>query len=363
MVASSPPGATFEVQVWPTVPLTVAVAADRRQPLPTAVTAGFSASDPNDHRFPKGEVPCSVDAETRRISCEIPIGGPFDLALRAPGYASAYAWDLVHRRDAPAKPPAWRLARGGSVTGFVQASGRDLDPARCTVALEPVVADLQGSEREVTQLEKRGASVHPDRRGFFQLADVAPGSYRIRAHQEGYTEAVAGPVTVAKDEESSLGSPLELVRPFGLEVDVEPRDRHPPAAVADPARPARIRQLPGHPRLRPANLAPGRRALPRPLPGVLRGPGRGLERKHVVRRPDRAPRPGSAALRLAPAARGLGHRDPRQRPARDRPGVPQPARGGGHLGDERRRTGATRSSCLERTSPGRSRSVPPATTR
>jgi hypothetical protein len=222
MVASSPADAVFEVRVWPTEPLVVVVEVDRRQALPTTVTARFSASDPNDHRFPRGEVPCAVETIPPRATCEIPLGGPFDLVLQAPGYAGDYLWGLVHRHGAPARPASWRLTRGGSVTGFVEAAGRDLDPARCTVELEPVVADLQGSDRQAAQLEKRGTQVHPDRRGFFQLADVAAGSYRVRASQEGYSEAVAGPVAVAKGAESRLGSPLELVRPFALEVDVEP---------------------------------------------------------------------------------------------------------------------------------------------
>ena len=222
MVASSPPGAGFEVQVWPTAPIAVALEAARDQALPERVTAHFSPSDPNDRRYPSGESDCSVDAKARRVTCEIPSGGPFDLALHARGYVPAYAWDLVHRREAPARPPAWRLTAGGSVAGFVEAAGRDLDPARCTIALEPVVADLQPTDRQETQLEKRGTSVHPNRRGFFQLADVAPGTYRLRARQAGYSEAAAGPVAVAKGEELRFERPLELVRPFELEVDVEP---------------------------------------------------------------------------------------------------------------------------------------------
>lgn len=219
---TEPRGDVVEIRVWATAPMTIPLEAPRGVALPEEVQARFGPPAPQDLGYPSGAVGCEIAPAARTASCALPVGGPFDLSLRAAGFAGAYYWDLSHTIEAPARLSAWRLSRGGSVIGFVQASDRDLRPEACIVKLEPVVGELQGSEETAVRLRRMTQTARVTPRGFFQWVDVPPGSYRIRAHQPGYSESVVGPVSVYERGEVELADPVVMVRPFSIEIEVFP---------------------------------------------------------------------------------------------------------------------------------------------
>jgi hypothetical protein len=158
--------------------------------------------------------------ENRRLACPSP-AGTFDLRLRAKGFVSQYRWD--RRVPAGGELDLGKLAlrRGASVVGTVAAPARDFRFQDCRVELRPRLTAPAAERDEVRSGEKTEvATVNP--RGFFELAGVAPGSYRLTVRHPRYAPAIVAPVEVAA----------------GAETEIQRIDLHPPVALAirlDPA--------------------------------------------------------------------------------------------------------------------------------
>ncbi len=154
-----------------------------------------------------------------RFLCPVP-AGRLDLRLGAPGFVALYSWGVDIGRRETEDLGVLKLRPGASVVGWVQIPDPSIDSQDPTVELLPVVAGRagrgEGERHAAVALE-----TSTNRRGFFQLAGVAPGRYTLRARHPRYSTAQVSPVTVEGREETEL-EPIELEPPASLEVRITP---------------------------------------------------------------------------------------------------------------------------------------------
>lgn len=164
---------------------------------------------------PRGSVDCPVADD--HWTCTLP-EGVLDLRLHAPGFASALLWEVPVQAGTEAAGGSVQLVPGAAVLGRVE--GGDAE-AEVVVEIRPDGAeslDAYSAER----LGQLFRVVEPDRRGFFQFRDLAPGQYRVEATAAGRAAAVRAGVEVLEGRETDLGPPLVLQPPSRLELQVDP---------------------------------------------------------------------------------------------------------------------------------------------
>ena len=216
------PRRSWDIALWPLARVAgEVVLAEPKGQMPKSVEAEFHPPphQPLTAEAPIGRAKCDVDAGGR-VACELP-AARLDLAIRAPGFVPVYRWGF----EVPAKgrPTVGRLVlrRGASLSGFVVwESGAAIGEA--WVSIEPYAGpgcDPQGVGQRLRGTARR---TRVDGRGFFQVADLAPGLYRVRAEQVGLVPAGSSPLEVRAQEEARLLEPLELRRPTALELTLAP---------------------------------------------------------------------------------------------------------------------------------------------
>lgn len=159
-----------------------------------------------------GRVVCPIRAN--EWTCRLPVGR-LDLRLSLPSFADSFYWGV----ELPPRGltlPETVLHDGSSVFGWVL-SESSLAVEQALVTLSPdagPLTDYQGSQL-------RWATASTDGRGFFHLAGVPPGQYRLNASRAGAL-AEGRTVTVGTDRAVPLEEPLVLYEPRELEVFVDP---------------------------------------------------------------------------------------------------------------------------------------------
>lgn len=194
---------------WWTPPQTIPVPHETAIPFPllataplTGTMAGADGVDELRLRFRRdtkeGEVRCPV--QEGRWLCRLPAGS-WDIRLRARGYVSHYAWDVV----APTSLGQLQWKRGASLVGRIElAKGVSV---RMTDVRVTLGADL---------------SVTPTEKGFFHFEGVAPGEYVLAARAGDRLGAPTQQVVVIADREAELRAPLVLARAAKLELAIMP---------------------------------------------------------------------------------------------------------------------------------------------
>lgn len=157
-----------------------------------------------------------------RFDCPAP-AGRWDLRARARGHVSHFFWGAALHRGKPLRLGVLRLQRGASVTGWVVRTGNSsasTAAGSCKIRLAP---QATGPSPAAADAGKRlDRTTVADARGFFHLAGVAPGTYRVTAEQAGFAPASFFPLTVLADSESALREPLVLRPPLRLAVQIDP---------------------------------------------------------------------------------------------------------------------------------------------
>lgn len=199
--------------------LTGRIVLPRDQQLPTEITARFEAAPGSEHPIDQDTVVCPVRAD--RWRCKLP-AGELDLRLRARGFVSHYRWGVVVRPRDASDLGLIRLVRGASVVGWLDPPpDPTFDFSDCRVDLLP---SLAAPSYDAVDRERRKALVAEEQindRGFFELAGVSPGSYRLRVSHSHYAPTTRAPVEVLPDAETEIRG-LEL-HPFStVAVSVEP---------------------------------------------------------------------------------------------------------------------------------------------
>lgn len=169
----------------------------------------------------EGEVrqSCGLDGEGS-FRCRLPALA-LDFHLHAPGFVPRYFWNVAVEAHTE-RMGTLALRPGASVVGRVETSEGLPPAAGAMVVLEPATSTPRQHARSEAKLDRRGRRALVDRRGFFQLSDIAPGSYRVRVEKSGYAPAEAGPFTVYDGRETILPQPLALHPPVEFELVLEP---------------------------------------------------------------------------------------------------------------------------------------------
>lgn len=176
-----------------------------------------TAFTPSSAKLPDGRVDCAV-AEDGRFSCEVP-QGTLDLRLRHPGFAVVYRWG-VEVDEQPTSLARIELVPGASMAGFVVVESTTVSPD-VWVELRPEAAG-RASPAVRQRLDAMELRTAPDERGFFQLRDVPPGTYRLRAGADSFVPVSLSPIRIVEGKESFLRAPLRLAPPVPFHLVVDP---------------------------------------------------------------------------------------------------------------------------------------------
>jgi hypothetical protein len=205
---------TIDLTAWETRSIKGAIAAGSGT-LPSALSIAARWTPSRDvtggSAVPEGEVPCEL--REREFRCDVPRAA-IDLRIRPRGFVSAFFWGVRADQSATMTLPEITLKRGGVIVGYVTAAkGVKLDARQTRVA-----AFAQSAATHSATI---------DRRGFFMIEGVEPGSYRI--------SATSG-VGIASEErlvELKPGLETELLRPLILEKLVPLRITVQPALIPE----------------------------------------------------------------------------------------------------------------------------------
>lgn len=146
--------------------------------------------------------------------------GELDLRFATDGWAPIYRWG-IEVEDETAQLGPLRFTRGSSVSGYLEDRSAELPIAGATVAALPASADELG-ENARRRLQALAIGTTTNDRGFFQLAGLAPGRYRLEIALAGFFPAEPPLVEVVEDSESRLAEPIALVPAMRLTVFVDP---------------------------------------------------------------------------------------------------------------------------------------------
>jgi hypothetical protein len=158
---------------------------------------------------------CTVTDDTWR--CQVPAEITFDFRLEVPGFASQYSWDVFVRSGEVFSAEPQMLVPGASVTGWV-VRGKDSPLRNARVSIYP--RNVQGKNRShsAAQMQTR----RTDRRGFFQFAGLAPGTYRIVSEAAHLSPAVVPDLVVKSAEAITLPRPLRQDEPAAFDILIQP---------------------------------------------------------------------------------------------------------------------------------------------
>lgn len=152
--------------------------------------------------------------------CEVPVGR-LDFRLSLPGAAAHFGWDVEVGPTKPSELGEIALRPGSSVTGWViNAAGQGLAGSQVRLLPQGAEASVEPSDRQ--QMRLRSFSADTNERGFFQIAGVPEGNYRLEAEAKGLAEARRDDVEVEEGLETRLRSEIVLDHPASLTLTVEP---------------------------------------------------------------------------------------------------------------------------------------------
>lgn len=219
VAAKGDPGTRVSVRLVSTGFLEGVVRAPASEQVPREISARFEPAPGSSISFPRSTTSCPVvDA---RFRCELP-AGKLDLRLRARGFVSHYRWGETVSPRSRRDVGDLQLVRGASVVGWVEPPSEPGFRFRdCQVELQPSLAGASPGEADRRRRASISARARINDRGFFSLASVAPGSYRLTVLHPDYAPASRAPVDVAPGSETEVRG-IEL-QPFsGLTVSISP---------------------------------------------------------------------------------------------------------------------------------------------
>jgi hypothetical protein len=191
--------------------------AARPGPAPGALKLRFSSQTGQGL---SGEAACAV-ADDGGVSWWLPVG-VFDLQLSAEGFVSVYFWDRTVATGTDTDLGAIRLVPGNSLTGWLRTEDGKPLARSAAVVLRPAGAELPEAARKGLRLDALDLAKRPDGTGFFHFAGVAPGTYDLLAHQDGYVDAVRHGVAVHDGLEARVSGDVVLTTPRTAAVEVTP---------------------------------------------------------------------------------------------------------------------------------------------
>lgn len=165
-----------------------------------------------------GTTDCRIEDSLAR--CELP-AGRFDLRLVAEGFVPQYLWGVELEPGGRLDLGRLTFERGSSVAGWVVARA-PAKPAQATAHLLPLFSGAIPRTADRRRLEELERSAEVDERGFFQVAGVEPGSYRLEIRHPTHTALPLGPLQVLPERGLEIGEPIELQPPVDLTLWIHP---------------------------------------------------------------------------------------------------------------------------------------------
>jgi len=163
--------------------------------------------------MPESATSCSLDGT--RWHCAVPAGVTFDLRLEVPGFSAVYYWDVVAGAQGRRVLEPAALRPGASIIGWVQ-NAEKKPLAGASVTLIPL--QFQGNSRRDDLAGRRMRGSQTNKRGFFQIAGLDAGHYRIVSEASGWSAAIIAEVELRTGEAVKLPFPI-LHAPIG-EADI-----------------------------------------------------------------------------------------------------------------------------------------------
>lgn len=206
------------LNLWPTASIRGTLTGEGRTRI-RDIRVSFSPPEesPGGAAAPAGESTCVVD--DGRWHCQVP-SGTHDLRLLSTGYAAEFHWnrEVQAGRELDLGKVAFR--RGASLSGFVtMARGIEAGMKDVAITAQPVSLLTAGTRRAYR------ASVNA--RGFFQIAGMPSGDYRVSA-RTNKLQSDDRAVTIVEDRNAALRSPLVLDRPRKIVLTIHPvPEKHP----------------------------------------------------------------------------------------------------------------------------------------
>lgn len=165
-------------------------------------------------------VACPV--QDNSFQCSVPAGN-FDLKLTASGFAPRYVWAIQFLRETTYSMEPWKLEPGASLVGWVELEG---DPESTgslpKIALERQVSGWLGDPTKRRRMDLRRFEGATDQHGFFQIAGVDAGGFRLRVEADGFIPLEVRDLAMVQGQELVLKEALVLTRPIDVEVTVAP---------------------------------------------------------------------------------------------------------------------------------------------
>ncbi|HEX8154887.1 MAG TPA: carboxypeptidase-like regulatory domain-containing protein [Thermoanaerobaculia bacterium] len=209
-------------RVWKTGVIrgTIKVPEGKRRPAQLTIDVADPPAQPSKLELPRNtRIDCPV-ASDGTWSCAVP-AGVVDLVLRTNGFVPEYRWGVRVRDAAPLQLGAIALRPGASVAGWAAAEGKKIGGARARL-VRLIAPGASGRMRE--RLERRVAQTMVREDGFFQLAEIGPGSYELVVELDGLAPARVSPLEVQAESETVLRHPLRLQPPIDFALRVAPAE-------------------------------------------------------------------------------------------------------------------------------------------
>lgn len=197
----------------------------RGQDLPEEVELRLEVSsrapaDAADPPIPRTAVRCPT--QEGGFACTVP-AMRLDLRIAAEGFVPHYRWDVSPEAGGELPLGTLKLATGGSVVGWLEAGEPGaLEGRPAQVVLERASASVVTSSAERQRFDRSKLEAASTASGFFQLAGVPPGEYRLVATHPKAGEGSFFPLRVEADRETALPHPVKLYPPAPIRAGVSP---------------------------------------------------------------------------------------------------------------------------------------------
>jgi len=204
------------IRLWPTARFKGALEVSKGvRKYPKQIRIEFQPSDDRDG--PSGATECA--SRDGKIDCELP-AGTFDYSFRSVGYAAIYRWRETSAVQAEHDLGVLRFHVGASLVGFV-ATPKDTAKSDEKIIVKLVPSSMSPATGKPGAARLLERTTTAGKRGFFQLAELAPGSYYVTASR-GAAASLPTEVTILQGLEARLRDALIISPPRTISVTLTP---------------------------------------------------------------------------------------------------------------------------------------------
>jgi hypothetical protein len=165
-------------------------------------------------------LPCDLVEASEVFHCEAPVG-PLDLVFRLDDHAPRYLWGVEISEREPLDVGRLRFTPGASLAGWVALEDESLVAGKGRARLEPL-AGPGGTVTERQRLDNAAVETPIGERGFFQVDDLGPGTYRLTLTYPGKAPTIIQPVRLEEGTETRVRDVVVFQPTFPLTLRLDP---------------------------------------------------------------------------------------------------------------------------------------------